>query len=178
MSRYFFAVIPPEPAQSAIEAFRARWGHPHHNVEPHITVKAPFQWPGDPEAFLAPVRAVCAAHGPIKVRLGQPARFGDAVLFLTVESPLLKHLHIDVINGVPTPGDPLGHEGEGYTPHLTLAVTRFGISADGLDRMEAEARAELTAVTQQFFITALRCYHRQGKDDRWIPLCDLPLGSL
>lgn len=179
MSRYFFAVVPPEPTLGAIESFRARWGHPHHNVEPHITIKAPFQWPGDPETFLAPVRAACASQSPFKAKLGAPARFGDAVLYLGVCGPVIHQLHSVVVQALCpfAPADRHGHEGDAYTPHLTLAVTRFGISAVGLDYMEAEAR-EAFAYNPDFLVTHLRCYHREGKDDRWLPLCDLPLHSL
>jgi 2'-5' RNA ligase len=175
MTSYFFAVTPPEPTLRAIESFRARWGHPHHNVEPHMTIKPPFPWSDAPETFLAPLRPGLAALRPFTARLGAPARFGDAVLYLTVNSTGMKELHLATIAAVPT--NPADHDGESYTPHLTLAVTRFGISAEGLERMEAEARAELSAFAP-FEVTALRCYHRAGKDDRWHPLCDLPLGPL
>jgi len=174
VSGYFFAVVPPEPTLGAIEAFRTRWGNPHHNVEPHVTVKAPFEWDGSPEPFLAPARAACAALRPFAARLGAPARFGSAVLYLTVESPGLMLLHKAVAPLMP--GDARGHEGDAYTPHLTLAVSRFGISAEGLDRMESEARTELPPAS--FTVTALRCYQREQKQDRWMPLCDLPLSPV
>lgn len=175
MPTYFLAVTPPEPTLGAIERFRARWGHPHHKVEPHITIKPPFPWVEDPETFLVPLRPALSGLRPFTARLGAPGRFGAGVLFLTVDSPGMKALHLATIAAVPT-GTGV-HEGEAYTPHLTLAVTRFGISADGMDRMEAEARAELTAFPP-FEVTALRCYHRTDKDSRWQPLCDLPLGPL
>lgn len=175
MPSYFFAVAPPEPILGAIERFRARWGHPHHNVEPHVTIKPPFPWNGSPDSFLGTLRGALGGLGPFAARLGAPARFGAGVLYLTVESPGMKGLHLATIAAVPTGAG--AHEGDAYTPHLTLAVTRFGISAEGLGRMETEARAELTAFPP-FDVTALRCYHRTGKDDRWEPLCDLPLGSL
>lgn len=175
MTRYFCAVTPPEPILGAIERFRARWGHPHHNVEPHMTIKPPFPWSESPESFLAPLRPAVAGLRPFRARLGAPARFGAAVLYLTVDSPGMKGLHLATVSALPA--GPGAHEGQAFTPHLTLAVTRFGISAEGLDRMEEEARAELTAFPP-FDVTALRCYHRSGNDDRWRPLCDLALGSL
>jgi len=179
VARYFFAVVPPEPTGSIIEAFRARWGHPHHNVEPHITVRPPFTWPEDPERILSPVRAACAGLSPLQARLGAPGRFAGGVLFLSVDSPGLTLLHRAVLQAL----DPLipveanRHAGGGYTPHLTLAVTRFGIDRDGLDRMEAEARNELSDLAP-FTAAALRCYRRTGKDDRWEPWCDLFFGGL
>lgn len=177
VTRYFLAVTPPPHLLNRIEAFRARWGHPHHNVEPHVTVKPPFQWPSDD--FLAPVQSACAGLQPFEVRLGAPARFGDAVLYLTVAAPALKPLHLAIIQALHpfVPADPRNHEGETYTPHLTLAVTRFGISPEGLDRMEAEVRQEL-ADLPPFTVGAVRCYHRVGKDDRWERRCGLSLGRV
>jgi 2'-5' RNA ligase len=166
--------------RSQIEAFRARWGHPHHNVEPHATVKAPFPWDGDPEQLLTPVRSACAALAPFPARLGAPARFGGAgVLYLTVDSPGLHQLHLAVLealSGLLPPRDD-AHEGEGYTPHLTLAVGRFGISPEAMDRMEQEARADLGALPP-FAVGALRLYRRESREERWRPACDVPLGNL
>jgi 2'-5' RNA ligase len=178
MPRYFLAVTPPEPQWSRIEALRVRWGSPHHAVEPHITVKIPFAWAPAPSAFLDPLRAVCAAHRPFAATLGAPARFaGGQVLYLTVESPELPAFHRAVAGALTAvaPLDSRGHEGEAYTPHLTLAVGRFGIDPAGLDAMEREATAELTGLPA-FPVTSLRCYRRAGTNNRWQPLIDLPLG--
>jgi 2'-5' RNA ligase len=147
-------------------------------VEPHVTVKIPFAWAGDPEGFLAPVRAACASVRPFAVRLGEPGRFPEAqVLYLTLHAEGLPRLHRAVMAALDglVPVDPRGHEGEGYHPHLTLAVGRFGIAPDGLERMEAEARREL-ADLPAFQVESLRCYRREGPDDPWAPFADIPLG--
>ena len=178
MPRFFFGIRPPEPQHGQIEAFCARWGHPHHKVEPHVTVKIPFAWEGAPEAFLAPVRSACAAVRPFTAALGAPARFpGGQVLYLSVNSPGLPVLHRSVMLALAglVPVDPRGHEGDGYTPHLTLAVGRFGLDAAGLHRMEQEAAAELGHLPA-FPVTSLRCYHRSGPDDWWETFADLRLG--
>ena len=179
MTRFFFAVVPPEPALSVIDALRARWGHPHQKVEPHITVKPPFPHEGQPERFLAPVRAALSGITPLQARLGDPARFGGAVLYLSVLCPGLQALHRAVLQALEpfAPPDPRFHEGESYTPHLTLAGTRFGVSPGGLDRMEREAEGELSDLNP-FTVSFLRCYRRDEKDGPWQPLCDLPFGGL
>jgi 2'-5' RNA ligase len=141
-------------------------------------VKIPFAWEAAPEGFLAPVRTACAAARPFTAALGAPARFaGGQVLYLSVNSPGLKALHLSVTQAMAglVPVDPRGHEGEGYTPHLTLAVGRFGLDAAGLDHMEQEAAAELGSLPS-FPVTSLRCYHRAGADDPWERFADLPLG--
>lgn len=178
MPAFFLAVTPPAAVTAPVEALRARWGNPHHRVEPHITVKIPFPWAPDPEGFLAPVRAACAGVAPFEARLGAPSRFAEAgVLYLSVAAPGLKPLHLAVMRafaGLVAP-DPRGHEGETYTPHLTLAVSRFGITAEGLETMEEEARSALAALPP-FMVGALRCYRRERSADPWQPWLDIPLG--
>lgn len=178
--RYFFAVTPPEPLLGQIEAFRGRWGHPHHKVEPHVTIKAPFLWPGRPDEFLAPVRAVCRQMQPFQAQLGAPDRFvRNRVLFLTMTGQGLLPLYRAVgeaLKGILPPDPRTGGGGERFTPHLTLAAGRFGIDDEGLAAMEKEARQELVNLPP-FAVTTLRCYRWQGSPGRWHTLCDLPLGS-
>lgn len=177
MSRYFLAVAPPEPLHSRLEAFRSHWGSPHHPVEPHVTVKVPFAWEHDPEPFLAATRTACRGTPVFQARLGGTDRFPAAgVLYLTVVSEGLISLHRSVVaalDGI-IPLDAHGHEADGYTPHLTLAVSRFGIDDAGLDAMESEALGELAGLPP-FAVTALRCYRREASEERWQPFCDIPL---
>lgn len=178
MPSFFLAVVPPEGLREQIEDFRGHWGHPHHNVEPHITVKAPFPWQREPEAFLAPLQEACLALKPFEAQLGAPSRFEQArVLYLAVQSPGMHRLHKAVLDAVagPIPLNPHGHEGEGYTPHLTLAVGRFGISSADLNLMEAEASRELCNLPP-FQVAVLRCYRRDRAEERWQPMVDLSLG--
>jgi len=176
VTSFFLAVVPPEALGARIEAFRTRWGNPHHKVEPHITIKAPFPWTAEPEALLAPLGAVCSTMAPFEVRLGPSSRFAEArVLYLTVHSPALHQLHTGAVGALTGLVPVGGHEGEHYTPHLTLAVGRFGISPEGLDHMEREAAIELGGLPA-FPVTALRCYRRAKAEERWQPMVDLPLG--
>jgi 2'-5' RNA ligase len=176
---YFFALTPPEPLRGQIEAFRMRWGSPHHKVEPHITVKAPFTWQEDPAVFIAAVQASLTEIAPFPVQLGDTGRFGGAVLYLTVSGPKLLDLHLRVVGAMEpwAPADRRGHEGGSYTPHMTLAAARFGIDAARLAAMQAEAQAELTELPP-FAATALRLYEKRPSDKAWQFLRDLPLGSV
>ncbi len=177
VSRFFFAVAPPEPLLSRIEAFRGRWGHPHHRVEPHITVKVPFEWDRAPAVFLGSVRTACSRIPAFELKLGEPGRFRRArVLFLTVRGHGLKELHQAVVGAMApmVPPDARGHEGERYTAHLTLAAGRFGIDEAGLDEMERAARQEL-ADLPAFPVTALRCYQWSKPRGRWERFTDIPL---
>ncbi|MGE5674101.1 MAG: 2'-5' RNA ligase family protein [Mycobacterium leprae] len=178
MSRYFFAVTPPSPYKEQIDEVRGRWGHPHHPVEPHITAKAPFAWPDDPEQFLAPVRAACGQVAPFQAQLGPTGRFPNAgVLFLTPEGQGFTTLHLAVLHALAglVPADSHGHEGEGYHPHLTLAVTRFGIDSEGMAAMARVAEQELTGLPP-FRVEALTCYQMAAEEESWQVFCRLPLG--
>lgn len=179
MERYFFAVAPPSPVLEAIDELRGRYGHSHHKVEPHVTVKVPFTWPGDPEAFLTPVRAACAGVAPFEMGFGGTGRFVEAgVLYLEIPGAGVLHLHLTVVTALTglVEADSRGHEGGGYTPHLTLAVQRFGIDAWRLDQMEEEA-GRLVSSISPFWVESLRCYSRERADHPWQPLVDLPLGG-
>lgn len=177
MDRFFFAVSPPGPLLSRIEALRARFGNPHHKVEPHITIKIPFTWDGEPAAFLEPVRQVLTRTAPFEVRLGSTARFpGPRVLYLTVAGDGLKQLHLAVAEALTglVPTDARSHEGQHYTPHLTLAAGRFGLDARKMEEMDQAARTAL-ADLPPFTVTALRCYRWRTPPGRWEKFVDLPL---
>lgn len=177
--RYFLAVTPPGDLQDHIETFRGRWNHPHHKVEPHITVKIPFEWAASAAPFLQAARTACAGIAPFELELGSPDWFASGrVLFLSVDRRHLLPLHEAVIQAL----EPMvsvqagGHEGgDRYHPHLTLASTKFGISDAALAAMAAEASKELAALGA-FQVTHLRCYRWGQGDRRWIPYQDLPLG--
>jgi 2'-5' RNA ligase len=147
-------------------------------VEPHITIKIPFVWRENADAFLEPVRAACASIVPFEAQLEAPARFpGGQVLYLSVQGEGLRPLHLAVASALAglLPAGSRGHEGEGYQPHLTLASGRYGIPDEGLGRMEEEARAELAGLPP-IRVETLRCYLRGGSEDRWDPIADIPLG--
>jgi 2'-5' RNA ligase len=176
LTRFFFAVTPDEPLRNQIELFRGRWGHPHHKVEPHITIKAPFLWQGDPVPVLQAAQYACQEIAPFDVLLGRPAQFPKShVLYLTVISKTIAQLHHRVVEAIAPllPTDARGHEGMAFTPHLTLAAGRFGIDVAGLAEMERKAAIELVNLT--FQVTALRCYRWGDADTRWQPYIDLPL---
>lgn len=178
MALYFMAVVPPEPLLSRIQDFRTLWGNPHHNVEPHITVKIPFRWNGPAESFVEPVREVCGALGPLALRLKAPGRFSSSrVLFLSVAGDGLQHLHLAVTSVLAEllPTDEGGRERSEYHPHLTLAVGRFGIADDRLDAMEGDAITAL-ADLPPFRVETVRIYRKLEGPQPWQHFSDIPLG--
>ena len=180
MTRFFAAVVPPDVERRRIEAFRVRWGSLVSPVEPHVTVKAPFVFEAGPGPLLDALGPACARVSPFSVALSGPGRFpGPGVLFLTVDSSALAHLHQTVVRALapllPEPATAL-HEGEHYHPHMTLAMGRFGATEAILDTMEGEANREL-ADLPPFSVRSLRLYAKATGDDRWQAVADLRLGS-
>jgi 2'-5' RNA ligase len=177
MARFFLAVAPPAPLLSEIDAFRGRWGHPHHKVEPHITIQPPFEWEGSPEPWLQAVYGALRQVAPFPVQIEGTGRFARSrVLFLTPKGEGLGRLHALVTGALADllPPDDRRRSGQGFHAHLTLAAGRFGITDERIDAMEAEARREPFAAAG-FTATSLRAY-RWG-DRRWERFKDLPFGQ-
>jgi 2'-5' RNA ligase len=177
MTRYFLAVAPPAPLLTEIDAFRGKWNHPHHRVEPHITIQPPFVWERSPEPWLRVAAEAAKTVKPFVVQLAGTGRFPRArVLYLEAKSDALADLHRAVtgalVNLIPQES---GRPQPPFHPHLTLAAGRFGIDEGGLAQMEAEAVAQPFA-RAAFPVTHLRVY-RWGQGDRaWQRWKDLPLG--
>jgi 2'-5' RNA ligase len=74
-------------------------------------------------AWLPRVRAVTDGFAPFAVTFGEARRFGESVVYLSVESPSLMELHARLVDAVrPSPTELAAyHEGDGFIPHLTLA---------------------------------------------------------
>lgn len=177
MPLYFLAIAPPEPLLSRIEAFRTRWGNPHHQVEPHITVQIPFRWHGPTAPFLGAAGQAAAMVTPFALQLGAPARFGGGrVLFLTAAGSGLTHLHHAVVGALAEllPAADRGRDPSPYAPHLTLASGRFGISDADMSAMERAAAQELAGLPP-FRVSSLRCYRKGEGPGRWERFRDLPL---
>jgi 2'-5' RNA ligase len=176
MTRFFLAVAPPAPLLEQIDEFRGRWGHPHHKVEPHITIRAPFEWDGSAEPWLEAVRGAIRQVAPFPVQFKGTGRFGSRVLFLTPVGEGLERLQSLVMAALVDrlPPDDQRRQGQGFHGHLTLAAARFGITDERMEAMDVEAKGEPFA-TAPFTATALRAY-RWG-DGRWERFVDLPLGQ-
>lgn len=177
MTRFFLAVAPPAPLLDEIDAFRGRWGHPHHKVEPHITIQPPFEWNGSTEVWLEAVRGAVRQLAPFPVELRGTGRFARSrVLFLQPVGAELERLQSLVERSLVDllPPDDRRRSGQGFHGHLTLAAGRFGITDERIDAMEQEAKGEPFA-TASFTVVALRAY-RWGPG-RWERFKDLPLGQ-
>lgn len=176
--RFFLGIAPPEPLLSRIEAFRTKWRNPHHKVEPHITLRPPFDWNGTPSLLLQLARDGCRGVQPLTLSLGATGRFHHSrVLFLSVQSgPELAALERALSTALASIARPDPRSADlAFHPHLTLASGRFGIDVGGLDAMEQEA-ATVLADLSPFTVTRVRCYRWCPGDHRWTRFEDLNLG--
>lgn len=176
--RFFLAIAPPEPLLSRIEAFRTKWRNPHHKVEPHITLRPPFDWDGNPALLLQLARDGCRRARPFPLTLGPTGRFQRSrVLFLSVQAgPELPALERALTAALSSISRPNGRSADlAFHPHLTLASGRFGIDDSGLDAMEQET-ASVLANLPPFTVARVRVYRWGSDDHRWSRLEDLSLG--
>lgn len=126
--RLFVAVDPtPEARTDLRRALRpARDAHPRLRWTDWSVWHITLVFLGDVPAATVPplsaaLSAVAAAHAPFRLMLGGADRFGDRILWLSVDGDLhrLAHLAADARTAVVSCG--IGVEDRPFRPHLTLA---------------------------------------------------------
>ncbi|MFC5849917.1 2'-5' RNA ligase family protein [Deinococcus petrolearius] len=96
----------------------------HLNVRafgaPHLNLRAPFQTELRGEALISACRAALAEQGAFEVRLRGWRRV-PGIFFLECEPEgAIRDLHRRLLDALPSSRGP--HDGDGYRPHLTLAL--------------------------------------------------------
>jgi len=175
---YFLGIVPPLEVQQQIVELQQHWTRnrlPKH-VEPHVTVKPPTGL-GDDRKWLDGARDVCSAIRGFSVTLGLPAFFGERVVYLSVHSTELHTLHAALVDGMGTdvvvsPGR--DHEGDNYTPHLTLGMASFGMRHEEMMLLAERATESLLPISP-FNVQFVRVFHKPGKGERYQTLLDLSL---
>jgi len=174
--QFFIGLVPPANWMEQVMALRSRYGLVNI-TEPHITVKAQ---PGlTPDlAWMKQVEAVCAELQPFTVQLGAPAWFGTDVLYLRVQGADVERLHRLLVAAVaPDPDDSERYqELDRYVPHLTLAQTAHGATAEQLAQMQQEAQASFSS-PPAFDVQFLRVYRKTPGDTGYVKALDIPFGS-
>lgn len=178
--KLFIGVVPPEEYREKVLSFQKQW--PENKlparIEPHITLKAPFD-PPQSTLWLEEIRRVCERTRSLIVSLGEPSFFGERVVFLSVKSKGLYELHQEVIR-VFTEATGYGisqSEGKTYTPHLTLGNTRHGLSTGQIKEM-GELVPRTLAPYPEFQVYNIRVYQKQDRYTPWTKMVDLPLQKL
>ena len=91
-SKYFLAIIPPEPVYGEAMALKEYFRDQHNSKgalrsPPHITLHMPFLWPDRKVDLLQKsIEAFSVTQQPVEIRLRQFGCFEPRVIFIGVES--------------------------------------------------------------------------------------------
>lgn len=160
---YFIGIVPPDRYKGRIEQLQSRWVD-KSGVEPHITLKAQGGLTHD-LAWLERVREVCKRVKPFRVVMGDPAYFGESILYLSAQSVELMELHRRIVQAVSPSPELIKRyfELDDFFPHMTLGQERYGneissgMSKHDLREMERLAKISLTPYPA-FEVTFIRVY--------------------
>ncbi len=170
--QYFIGIVPPKEIQDRIVDFQKKF-FDKKVVEPHITIKAQSGLTED-EAWLENAKDYLLRQTSFKVELKGLSSFDGNVLFFQVISNEIEKIHNDLVEIV-NPSKELREkyfENGKYTPHLTLAETRWGISKDNLISMKLKAEQELNNLPS-FNIDFARVYVKSKHDGQYEKMIDI-----
>lgn len=115
---------------------------------------------------------------PFHVSLGSPSYFGDNILYLSVNSEQLIHLHREMVYAVGSSPEQIQQyfELDAYVPHLTLGKesSSSGLKKAHLKDMEIEAAKDLSPYPT-FEVRFIRIYELINR--QYKTFMDLPLGK-
>jgi 2'-5' RNA ligase len=175
--QYFIGIVPPDDYKEQISSFRNQWASNRlrYVVEPHITVKAQSGLTEDMR-WLENVRRTCSLFQSFQLTLSEPAKFGTAVTFLSVESNEIYDLHRRLMDTVSPSPELIKRylEMDRYHPHLTLGQTYWGMVETEIEEMKIAARNAL-APFPTFDVLYVRVY-KEVEPNRYEPFEDIQLG--
>ncbi len=88
--------------------------------DPHLNLRVPFEYAGDPKTLICDVRRSLAGVPPFEVEFLRWRRFPHVVFLEYALSVPLSDLHQRLIQ---VPGAPAGkYDGDQFIPHLSLAI--------------------------------------------------------
>nr|WP_256488047.1 2'-5' RNA ligase family protein [Deinococcus sp. HSC-46F16] len=87
---------------------------------PHLNLRAPFQTHLTPGELVAAFREALRGTAPFEVPVRGWKRLPHLVFLECMRTPQLSNLHARALGVGPSTRAP--HDGEGYTPHLTLGL--------------------------------------------------------
>lgn len=174
--QFFIGIVPPDEYKQQIVAFRNRWSSNglRNLVEPHITVKAQSGLTEDLE-WIANVKETISTFPCFQISLLEPATFGKAVVFLSVDSREIFNLHQRLMDAVSPPPELIKRylELDRFHPHLTLGQTRWGMAESEIEEMKVEARNAL-APFPIFTVEYIRVY-KEIESNKYVQFEDIRL---
>ncbi len=129
-TRFFIALLPPEPIQTEATALKVSFRDRYHSQAalkspPHITLQPPFEWPRDrhPELITA-ISHFRTTYPQIPIELSGFGAFPPRVIYINVvQTPALMGLQVELSKYL---AETLGmrhlrSRDRAFHPHLTLA---------------------------------------------------------
>jgi 2'-5' RNA ligase len=159
--RWFLGIPLPEEVRAVVDNLQSGWPHGRwplnikRNVEPHITVKAPFTSSDD--LWLSNIAGVTYAPAPVIAVQGLDL-FDGRVVHLAVSSPGLLQIRDIVVAGFPEKWL-TRLEREGYNPHITVGLAKRRLA----ESARAEIKKQLGHKIPSFEAPCLRVYVKQGQ---------------
>lgn len=174
--QYFIGIVPPDDYKEQIVSFRNRWASNRLTdvVEPHITIKAQGGLTED-LGWLENVREICSSVQGFQISLSEPATFGTAVIFLSVESKEIYDLHKRLVYTVSPSPELIKRflELDRFHPHLTLGQTHWGMKESEIEEMKLATRNAL-APFPTFNVRYIRVY-KEIEPNKYVPFEDIQL---
>ncbi|MDD4438398.1 MAG: 2'-5' RNA ligase family protein, partial [Tissierellia bacterium] len=165
--KYFIGVPIPISYKNKIEMLRAEFRF--FTTEPHITLVPPPALP-DEDDFIEKVVEVCKTIEPFDIRLDALDRFGNRVLYVSVDSPGLIDLQKKIYEILG-----LQQERRGFTPHLTIVKQR---PKRPVDIAAIRKRAEIKLIpSPEYTLNSITVYHQPKEHSIYIPYMEIPLGE-
>jgi 2'-5' RNA ligase len=162
---YGIAIVPPEDLWSRIKEIQDRFGN--NEIEPHITLKAQGGL-GENIKWLEHVNLIAKQTSPFKIVLGNIRKFGNEVLYISIDSPELVALHNRIIDELNLSPEIIERyfEKELFTPHLTLGRTQAGFNQEDFPKMKELTEEMLKVSDTSFQAEFMRVYSIEKGDCR------------
>ncbi len=164
--KYFIGAPIPENYKNKVEMLRAEFRF--LTTEPHITIVPPPSLPDD-DSFIKSVVEVCNKTKPFKIELGQIGKFGNRVLYVSVNSPELLKLYTNIFEKLN-----MVKGRRGYTPHLTIAKERPRRPIE-IDTIKKRAEIKLIPAPE-YILKSIIIYHQPKERFIYVPYMKIPLG--
>ena len=170
---YGIAIVPPASISNVIRGIQDQFGD--LGIEPHITVKAQGGL-GPGLAWLNKVKEIARNTAPFPISLGPASTFGNEVIYTSINSPDLATLHHRILNTLNISEEIIARyfEGEDFTPHITLGMTRAGFNNRDFLKIKELADKEFGRSDVKFDTDFMRIYKFEG--GQWGKYEDIYLG--
>ena len=151
------AILPPAELSRKIRLLQCQFGD--NGIEPHITVKAQGGL-GDNLKWFELAKEIARKTPPIHVTLGDIKKFGNEVLYISVDSPGIITLHNEILDKLDLHDEIIERffERDLFTPHLTLGRTQTGYKHEDFPKMKELAEELLANSETGFYATFMRVY--------------------